>query len=174
MAMNEQKNNITAEEIMSQKIEEAIEPVINSELTNKQKVEQVGQVIGRFIAVKQETFSGPMPPPSLLMDYKTLIPDAPERILKMAEREQEHRIKVDDEVLKQSGVSILEMSKANRNSQIFAFILTLLLIISGVFLTIKGFPWVGGTIFGTTIMGVVAVFITGKTIKQDKSEEHSN
>ena len=66
------------------------------------------------------------------------------------------------------------MSKANRNSQIFAFILTLLLIISGVFLTIKGFPWVGGTIFGTTIMGVVAVFITGKTIKQDKSEEHSN
>lgn len=175
MEVNELKNNITAEEIMSQQIEEAIEPVINSELTNKQKVEQVGQVVGRIIAVKQETFSGPMPPPMLLKEYQNLIPDAPERILKMAELEQEHRIKVDNEMLRQSGISILEMSKANKSSQFFAFILTLILIISGVVLTIKGFPWVGGTIFGTTIVGVVAVFITGKTIKQGKTvEEHSN
>jgi uncharacterized membrane protein len=43
-------------------------------------------------AVRAEThFSGPVPPPDVLAEYARLIPGAPDRILAMAEREQDHR-----------------------------------------------------------------------------------
>jgi uncharacterized membrane protein len=43
-------------------------------------------------ALRSEThFSGPVPPPEVLSQYAQVIPDAPERILAMAEREQFHR-----------------------------------------------------------------------------------
>ena len=155
-----------------QKLEKVIEPVINSpQLSNEQKVEQVGNLVAGMIAVSQESFSGPMPHPDILRGYKELISDAPERILKMAEQEQRHRIDVEKAMLEQNAKNIDEAAIANKRSQIFAFMLTLLLIIAGVALTVMGFAAVGLTIFGTTIIGVVTVFITGKFAKQPKSED---
>lgn len=154
-----------------QKIEKVIEPVINSQLSNEQKVEQVGQIMAGFIAISQESFSGPMPHPDILRGYKELISDAPERILKMAEQEQIHRMMIEKQVLEQNGNNIKEAAKANRLSQIFAFFLTVLLIIAGVLLTIVGYVAVGITIFGTTIVALAAVFITGKSIRQSKKKE---
>ena len=155
-----------------QKLEDAIEPVISSsQLSNEQKVEKVGHLVARMIAVSQESFSGPMPHPDILRGYKELIPDAPERILQMAEQEQKHRIDVEKQMLEQNNKNILESAKANKRSQIIAFILAFILIASGVALTILGHAVVGGTIFGTTIVGVIAIFITGKSGKIIKKEE---
>ena len=36
-------------------------------------------------------FSGPIPPPQVLKQYEEIIPGAGERILAMAEKEQDHR-----------------------------------------------------------------------------------
>ena len=107
-----------------QKLEDAIEPVISSsQLSNEQKVEKVGHLVARMIAVSQESFSGPMPHPDILRGYKELIPDAPERILQMAEQEQKHRIDVEKQMLEQNNKNIVESAKANKRSQIIAFIL---------------------------------------------------
>ena len=146
----------------SQILEKAIEPVISSsELSNELKVEKVGKIMAQVIAVSHETFSGPMPHPDILRGYKELIPDAPERILQMAEQEQKHRIDIERSMLEQNDKNINAAVKANTRSQIFAFLLTLLFIIAGVSLTSTGYMAVGLTIFGTTILGVVTVFIKG-------------
>lgn len=159
-------------ENIPQKLEEAIEPVIrSSKLSNEQKVEKVGNLVAQMIAVSQVSFSGPMPHPDILKGYKDLIPDAPERILQMAEQEQKHRIEVESKMLAQNNMNIIESAKANKRSQIIAFILAFILVASGVALTILGHAIVGGTIFGTTIVGVVAVFITGKSRKDTKEAE---
>lgn len=38
---------------------------------------------------------GPLPPPAILADYNAIVPDAAERILAMAERQNEHRISME-------------------------------------------------------------------------------
>ena len=97
-------------------------------MSNEQKVEKVGHLVARMIAVSQESFSGPMPHPDILRGYKELIPDAPERILQMAEQEQKHRIDVEKQMLEQNNKNIVESAKANKRSQIIAFILAFILL----------------------------------------------
>jgi len=44
--------------------------------------------------VTQETYQGPIPPPSLLQEYDAVVPGSAERILAMAERQSAHRDKI--------------------------------------------------------------------------------
>lgn len=170
--LTDQVNQAMDTENIPRKLGEAIGPVISStQLSNEEKVEKVGHLVAGMIAVSQESFSGPMPHPDILKGYKELIPNAPERILQMAEQEQRHRIEVENKMLEQNNRNIIESAKANKRSQIIAFILAFVLIASGVALTILGHAIVGGTILGTTIVGVVAVFITGKSRKDTKETE---
>lgn len=46
-------------------------------------------------AVQTSLYAGPIPPPSTLAQYKDVQPDAPERILALAERQQAHRQKLE-------------------------------------------------------------------------------
>ena len=58
--------------------------------------------------------------------------------------------------------------RLNLVSLIFAFILILLFVVSGVYLTINNHDTVGGIIFSTTIIGVGGLFITGAYSKMQK------
>ncbi len=148
------------------KLEEALIPVItNDDMSAAQKVQQIVKIV-RYT----EMYSGPIPPPNFLKGYQEVIPDAPERILKMAENIQAYQIEGQREIIKQNGMNIVNSFKANRSLQIFAFILIVLLIVTGFVLTLTGHDAIGGVIFGTTIVGVATVFIVGK-IKERKSED---
>lgn len=55
----------------------------------------------RVVTTEQrlEMYSGPLPHPELLKRYQEIVPDAPERILKMAEKQNEHRIEIEKKVI---------------------------------------------------------------------------
>ncbi len=149
------------------KLEEALIPVItNDDMSAAQKVQQIVEIV-RYT----EMYSGPIPPPNFLKGYQDVIPDAPERILKMAENIQSAQIEGQREIIKQNGMNIANSFKANKSSQIFAFILVVFLILTGFVLTLTGHDTVGGIIFSTTIVGVATIFIVGK-IKDRKSEDN--
>lgn len=44
-------------------------------------------------------FEGPLPPPDMLAHYEDVVPGAAERILSLAERQQRHRMGVDERML---------------------------------------------------------------------------
>lgn len=70
-------------------------------------------------AVQQ--WSGPIPAPDSLAKYETIIPGSAERILVMAEKEQNHRHEIEEKTAKrQSGLAMI--------STVFAFISVLALI----------------------------------------------
>lgn len=51
---------------------------------------------GRVVrSVQTSLYAGPIPPPSTLAQYRDVQPDAPERILALAERQQAHRQKLE-------------------------------------------------------------------------------
>lgn len=146
---------------------EAIARIIDNDLPTEQKTQQISQII----RISRESFSGPIPHPKIAKEYQELIPDAPERIFTMAEKEQQHRIEVENEMLAQNKKNITNSKNANLISQIFAFILILILIGTGILLTLLGHQIVGTTIFGSTILGVAGVFVTGKWFQRNSDNK---
>ena len=71
--------------------------------------------------VQHQQWSGPLPAPEALAQYNNIVPDAAERILRMAEKEQEHRHKAEDKKDK-------SRNKIAMTSTILAFICVLVLI----------------------------------------------
>ncbi len=161
---NEQPDNLTMG-LEKTQLNEAIAEIIEKDLPTEQKTQQIYQMI----QISQESFSGPIPHPKILQGYQELLPSAPERILSMAEKEQQHRIEMEKEMLKQNGDNISLSNDANKRSTNKAFFLVVLLIFAGVFLTLKGYPSIGIIIFSTTIISVAGIFIVGKLI-QKKSD----
>lgn len=99
--------------------------------------------------------SGPLPPPEEMMQYNECIPNGADRILKLTELQTSHRISIEAKVIDS------QQSQSNRGQKIAAFLVTAL-IVAGAWVTLKDHDAVGGIIFGTTICGVAALYITGK------------
>src|SRR5213592_1328991 len=76
-------------------------------------------------------FSGPLPPPEVLTKYNEAVPNAAERILVLAERQAEHRQKLEAKVIASNTFN-------QTLGSIFAFILGLAAIGGGIYLIAMG------------------------------------
>lgn len=100
------------------------------------------------------------------------MPDAAERILKMAENNSEHR----REMEKRNQEATISFTKAtlrieSRNSLmglIFAFILSIVTIGGGIYAVLQGFQWGGGIISIAGLSSLVGSFIYGSKRLSDK------
>ena len=155
---------------MQQEFETELIPVIeDARLTSKQKVAQIAHIVG--ILMKEEAYSGPIPPPAFLRDLKTIMEDGPERVFKMAEKQQTSIVEGQTESLKQNKINIIFQFVANIISLLASISVIVFCSFIGYKVTIAGHDAVGGVIFGTTIVGVVTLFITGKLKKSDRDNE---
>lgn len=84
------------------------------------RVELVGQQI---------SFAGPLPPPAVFAAYEETLSGAADRILSMAEKQSSHRQEMEHKSLKSSSCQATL-------GQVFAFILALVVILSGGFLSL--------------------------------------
>lgn len=124
-----------------------------TEEENKQEPSDVRPrdvVIGR-----QVSFVGPLPPPEVFSAYEDTLPGAADRILAMAEKQSSHRQEMESKAL---GTS----SRQGTLGQIFAFILSLVVIIIGGFLIYKDKDISGLVIVISVIVSLVGLFIYGK------------
>lgn len=113
----------------------------------KEKQEQIRSII----AIKQEVaYSGPIPPPEHFAQYESVLPGASERILAMAEREQEHRHHNDREFNKLSFIGLWIGS-----------ILTLILIGVSAYAIYSGATSIGGAII-TAIVLISVIYVLRK------------
>lgn len=107
------------------------------------------------------SYAGPIPDPDSLRQYEDILPGSADRILKMAENQGSHRrkreIKEGDSRIKQSSTG-----------QWMGFLLALTFMIIAAYLTINGYPIVGGLIATTTIGIVITAFVLGK--KYDRAD----
>ena len=51
------------------------------------------------VAIRAEEFSGPLPHPDILEHYDRIVPGAAERILTKFEKQTDHRIKIEEQVI---------------------------------------------------------------------------
>ncbi len=102
--------------------------------------------------VTSATFQGPIPPPSILQGYETIIPGAAERILVMAEKQQQH----DHSIQK---IMIEKHHGDFRRGQYCAAVVVLALIAAGAFIAHLGQPIIGGILCATGLASIVTAFL---------------
>jgi uncharacterized membrane protein len=110
------------------------------------------------------SFRGPLPPPEALKQYDETIPGAAERILAMAEKQQEHRSKLEKMIVE-------ERIHQSANGQIFGFILALVFGGISFGVALIGYPILAGTLGCSTILGLAVIFVLGKKPSLMKQEE---
>jgi len=104
-------------------------------------------------------WSGPLPPPQVLKDYNSIVPNAADRIIKMAEKQEDHRIAIESIVV-----------DSNVRNEKFGVISGLVIGLSGLtcatICALYGHDWVAAVIGGSTLVSLVSVFVIGKSKRE--------
>lgn len=122
-------------------------------------VEQIAQDVPvelrRLVELlRRQSFTGPLPPPEILEGYKASYPQAPEIIFGELVKQGEHRRGLEQTAIRRQEV------RADRG-QIFALVIVLAVLGVALFAIREGQGWVAVALFGSALVGVVALFIFG-------------
>jgi len=112
-------------------------------------------------------FSGPLPPPDDLIRYNEAFAGCAERIVAMAEHQSEHRRGLETRVVDHN-------VRHDHRGQTLGFLLALVGIVGALVLMGLGLPTEGLTVFFSTLVTLVGLFVTGKIVQgrelQNKQE----
>lgn len=97
----------------------------------------------------EASYSGPLPPPSMYAQYEEVLEGSADRIMSMAENEQEIRKRDNGRILLNDTLRVSG-----------AITVSIAMILAAVFVTYLGFPFLGG-VLGTAgvVSGVVREFL---------------
>jgi uncharacterized membrane protein len=101
------------------------------------------------------SFSGPLPHPEFLARYNDVVPNGAERIMKMAEDQQGHRMSIEKTVIEGN-------VKSERRGQWMGLTVSVLVLCFGSFLAYSGHQITGGVFVTVDIIGLASVFVIGK------------
>lgn len=124
------------------------------------------QVIIRAFTHMERKFSGPLPAPEDFMMYKNALPDAPERIMAMAEKQTDHRISCENRIIELKG-------RENLFGQIAGFLIAICCLVVACILGLNGHDWLAGVI-PTSIAGLAAVFVLRKKKESKDAKSTAN
>jgi len=143
-----------------QEIENEIEEVDPDALEDISP-EKKGQLLRAISILQSTSHSGPLPSPDDLKKYDVIIPNGADRIMIMAERQNQHRIDIEKSIIKSNNTQ-------SGTGQWMGFILGLGCICASVYLGVNNQPWLGGVLGGSTIIGLVTVFVLGRKAQKEE------
>jgi uncharacterized membrane protein len=129
------------------------------------KISEVGEkvLVGKTIS-QQSIFFGPMPHPDEMRGYYEIDQTFPDRLLKIVEKEQDHRQKIEL-------IVVGKQFNERRLGQIFGLSIGIVAIIAGVYTAVNGAQIAGSIIGGGGITGLVAVFVVGRRTVKPESKQ---
>ena len=101
-----------------------------------------------------------MPHPEILRGYDQILSGAAERILTMADLDQKHQIELENSALHLAAKEI-------KRGQIFGLVVSISAFIASIASLILDFEKAAMVIGGTTVVGLVTVFVTSRSAKSD-------
>ncbi len=124
--------------------------------------------------IRHQAYSGPIPPPAILEQYNVIIPDAAERIIRMAEKNAAHRQAMESAVLNANIEAGKRKHKEITKGQLFGIISVLASFSVAAIALALGNPATAATISGTTVVGLVTAFVTGQKPRILKNKAEKN
>lgn len=109
---------------------------------------------------EHKAFCGPLPAPEDFRAYKSVLSNAPERIISMAEQQIKHRIEIEKKIV-ESGIT------ESRHGQYLGALIVLLCLLGSVYLGMNGHDWLAGSMIAI-IATVGTIFVLHK--EPDKTD----
>ncbi len=131
---------------------------IHDKETSSEQIQQIANVLSA-------QFVGPIPPPNIIERYERILPGSADRIISMAEKEQnfEHKMR---EKMVDAQISDRDRYREERKSgQKNAFRIGVVGIVGAVFLGVFGNPWASGVLSGGTVAALVGSFLYDKNLE---------
>lgn len=120
------------------------------------------------ITTEATAFSGPLPPPEILIRYNEAVPDAAERIITMAEQQSKHRIQLEEYVIRGE-------SRRSDWGLIAGVLVVAMVLVAAGYITSLGYPWHGAGLGIADLASLVVIFVYGterrKQERQDRMDE---
>lgn len=115
--------------------------------------------------------SAPIPPAEEMRRYNEILPNAAERILAMAEKEQDFRIELNQKKLNANIELHEKVLCSKKRGQSFAFFTILLFFGLAAYLAYKEQYGLAVFAVGGIMASIVGIFVTGKKIDSKNSEK---
>ena len=147
--------------------EDIIVPEEITQIIDKLPKEEQHRIVRTIMAIERSSsFRGPLPPPDILEGYEKILPGASERILKMAEKQQDHRICMEATII---GSQTKQSGRGQKIGAFLAFFFGLIAFFLGYF----GHDVLAGTIGSTTIISLAVIFVLNKEPNQEENPKES-
>lgn len=144
-----------------------LKSVFEADDTEEQKRAHIRDLVSG-ISISRQFYSAPLPPPDDLRAYNDAVPNGAERILTMAENQSAHRIEIESK-------AISAQIEDSKRGQIFGLIVAIVFAVASVWLALQGHDTVASILGGSTIVGLVTVFVVGKKEqREDLSQKDLN
>ena len=140
-------------------------PNPNNYLQKENPVKNHAEMVAASFSASRQ-FSGPLPPPEILVKYNEAISNGAERIMAMAEKQQDHRMYLE-------GFVITRDSKRADLGLILGFFLALLVSGSGAWLIYLGKDITGFGLIFIQLATLVGVFIQTQKVRKEEREARS-
>jgi len=114
--------------------------------------------------VQEEYFQGPLPRPATLKEYEDILSGSADRIITMAEKQQQHRMEMEHAVI-HSDIVMERLGLAT------GFILAVILAIGGIWLVSEGKELTGLIVLVGEIAALVGAFLFGQRRRQRELDE---
>ena len=98
---------------------------------SKQKKQQIIKIIRVTL---QKTHIGPLPAPETFSEYSNIIPNGAERIMQMAEKQLDHRMKMENKIV---GSQIIQ----SNIGQVLAFLIGIAALSASTYCIVTGHEW---------------------------------
>lgn len=159
---NEKQNELTSHGTKVQakpEPKEELDDLPELDELDEEEQKEFGKMTSFITREVMERYSGPLPHPKILSGYEQILPGTADRIVAMAEREQEHRHNMQEKMIKtESRDSVGEM--------VCAFVLSVLCIIGAVlvvYLVPTSAGAIAGALLGMSGMGSVIIHFLNST-----------
>lgn len=119
--------------------------------------------------VTRHQWSGPLPPPAALASFDSIIPNGADRILRMSEQEQAHRISIEQAALQSNIASAKESQSQAKRGQYVGAAAVYLAIIAAVITVFAGaHPFVSIALVSVPILGMVKALVGNVSKPENK------
>ena len=138
-------------------LSEALDKKIGDLFPPQQREEVVNRV---YQILVKESFTGPIPHPGHLERYQALDPTAADRLIKMAEKAQDHAMEVDRHNMSLDGKVIEAQIADEKRGLNYGAGLLAVCIACALVCALTGNNWAAGLFLGVTVIGAIGQFVT--------------
>ena len=151
------------------KTKDNVKKIQNDELLPENISQVIEEKVGIQIRRQILEFEGPIPHPSILKGYNDIDDGFADRIIKMAEEQQKHRIELENKVIDSK-------KSDSRLGMVLGFIIAFMTVVIGGFLIYKDKNAEGFSLIITSIGSLAACFLyaTNSNKKEREEKEKNN